>query len=345
MSPTTTPETATAPQAPEPPGERPNGLLGMLPDGSGLSPAAKRLLVSIGFLVVLYIGFGLAKPSFFSADNFWTLSQQGSLLLLVSLGATFVVMMGMIDLSVGSLVTLSAMTLAVLEPQMGSVAVLVAIGVTCTVGLMNGLIVTLLRLPSFLVTLGTLSIIQGFALMIGNTYERFQNDLVDDISLNHVLGSVPIITVWAVLITLILSWVARYTRFGRGAYAIGGGEKVSRIVGMPINRYKVLSFVLSAFTCALAGIMLAGQIGAGTPTIGASFLLSAVSAIAVGGTALTGGVGGPWGTVIGAAIITVIAGGLVVVGASEQIQNIVAGAVVIVAVYFTMDRTRGLVVK
>lgn len=305
----------------------------------------RRMLASIGFLVALYVGFGIAKPVFFSESNFWTMSQQGSILLLVALGATFVVMMGMIDLSVGSLVTLSAMVLAVTEPNLGSWAVLVAIGVASLAGAMNGLIVTIMRVPSFLVTLGTLSIITGLTLVIGSTYEPLNNSLVEDISVSEVLGRVPIITVWAVLLTLLLAWVARYTVYGRSVYAIGGGERVSQIVGMPIKRYKVAAFALSGLTCGVAGVVLAGLSGAGSPGIGASFLLSAVAAIAVGGTALTGGIGGPWGTVIGAAIITVLTSGLVVLQVSEQVQNIVQGSVVIGAVYFTMDRSRGLIIK
>lgn len=305
----------------------------------------RRLVVSFGFLIALYLGFGLVKPVFLSVDSFWTLSQQGSILLLVALGATFVVMMGMIDLSVGSLVTLSAITLAVAEPHLGTAAVPLAIAVTTGVGMMNGVIVTLFRLPSFLVTLGTLTIIQGVALVIGETYVRFQNDFVDKVSITRVLGNVPIITIWAALLTLVLAWVARYTVFGRGVYAIGGGERVSQIVGLPIKRYKIAAFGISGFSCSIAGIMLAGLIGAGTPQIGSGVLLDAVAAIAVGGTALTGGVGGPWGTVIGASIMTVLSGGLVVVGATGETQNIVKGAVVIGAVYFTMDRGRDLIIK
>jgi ribose transport system permease protein len=306
----------------------------------------RRLLTSIGFLVALYVGFGLAKPVFFSASNFWTMSQQGSILLLVALGATFVVMMGMIDLSVGSLVTLSAITLAVLEPDLGSWAVLAAIALTVVVGAGNGAIITVLRIPSFLVTIGTLSIITGFTLLIGSTYTQIPPvGFINDISTTRVLGDVPIITIWAVIITLILVWVARYTVYGRSVYAIGGGERVSQIVGLPIRRYKIMAFALSGLTCGIAGIVLAGITGAGTPGIGASFLLNAIAAIAVGGTALTGGMGGPWGTVIGAAIITVLTSGLVVLQVSEQVQNIVQGSVVIAAVYFTMDRSRGLIIK
>ena len=303
------------------------------------------MLASIGFLVLMYVVFGVAKPTFFSASNFWTMSQQASILLLVALGATFVVVMGMIDLSVGSLVTLSAMVLAVVEPTFGSWAVLIAIAAATAVGALNGIVVTVLRIPSFLVTLGSLSIITGFTLVIGATYVPVANPFVSNLAVSHVLGSVPIITLWAVLMTLALLWIARYTVFGRSVYAIGGGERVSQIVGMPIRRYKIIGFAMSGLTCGVAGVVLVGLTGAGSPGIGASFLLNAVAAIAVGGTALTGGIGGPQGTVIGAAIITVLTAGLVTLQVSEQLQNIVQGLVVIAAVYFTMDRSRNLINK
>lgn len=303
------------------------------------------MLASIGFLVLMYVVFGIAKPTFFSASNFWTMSQQASILLLVALGATFVVVMGMIDLSVGSLVTLSAMVLAVVEPTFGSWAVLIAIVAATAVGALNGIVVTVLRIPSFLVTLGSLSIITGFTLVIGATYVPVANPFISNLAVSHVLGSVPIITLWAVLMTLALLWIARYTVFGRSVYAIGGGERVSQIVGMPIRRYKIIGFAMSGLTCGVAGVVLVGLTGAGSPGIGASFLLNAVAAIAVGGTALTGGIGGPQGTVIGAAIITVLTAGLVTLQVSEQLQNIVQGLVVIAAVYFTMDRSRNLINK
>ena len=303
------------------------------------------MLASIGFLVLMYVAFGVAKPVFFSASNFWTMSQQGSILLLVALGATFVVVMGMIDLSVGSLVTFSAMVLAVLEPTYGSWAVAIAIMGAAAVGALNGVVVTVLRIPSFLVTLGSLSIITGLTLVIGATYVPVTDPFVSNIAVSHVLGSVPIITLWAVLMTLVLLLIARYTVFGRSVYAIGGGERVSQIVGMPIRRYKIIGFALSGLTCGVAGVVLVGLTGAGSPGIGASFLLNAVAAIAVGGTALTGGIGGPQGTVIGAAIITVLTAGLVTLQVSEQVQNIVQGLVVIAAVYFTMDRSRNLINK
>lgn len=309
-----------------------------------LSGARGRLVISLALIMVLYLAVGLVQPNFLSSANFWTLSQQGSILLLIGLGATFVVMMGMIDLSVGSLVTLSAMTLAILVPNLGPAAVPAAIAVSIAFGLLNGVIVTVLRLPSFLVTLGMLSVIQGFALIIGNTYQQFQSSFLQGIT-GRVLGQVPLITIWAAVITVTMIIMARYTLFGRGAYVIGGNEKVSQIVGLPIKRYKIAAFGLSGFTCGVAGVLLAGLIGAGTPQIGAGFLLDAVAAIAVGGTALSGGVGGPHGTVVGAAIITVLAAALVTLGVSEEMQSIVKGLVVVFAVYFTMTRSRDDITK
>lgn len=304
-----------------------------------------RVAVSLAFLIALYVGFGLARPAFFNTATFLAIAEQGAVLLLVALGATFVVMMGMIDLSVGSLVTLSAMVLAVSIPSYGGpAALLIAVVVTVAVASLNGLIVTFLRLPSFLVTLGTLSMITALAALVGNTYAQFDDPFIAQLALGDVFG-VPYAVVVAVVFTSILGAVARGTTFGRGAYSIGGGERVAKIVGLPIRRYKVLAFALSGLTCSIAGIILAGRLSAGTPTIGVSFLLDAVAAIAIGGTALTGGIGGPWHTAIGVFIITTLSVGLVVLQVNPNLQGVIKGAAVIAAVYFTMDRSRDLIVK
>lgn len=304
-----------------------------------------RAVVSVAFLVALYVGFGLARPVFFSTATFWAIAEQGAVLLLIALGATFVVMMGMIDLSVGSLVTLSAMVLAVSIPSYGGwTAMLLAVVATVAVASLNGLIVTFLRIPSFLVTLGTLSMIAALAALVGNTYAQFDDPFIARLALGE-LFNVPYAVIIALVLTAILGAIARGTTFGRGAYAIGGGERVAQIVGLPIRRYKVLAFALSGLTCAVAGVILAGRLSAGTPTIGQSFLLDAVAAIAVGGTALTGGIGGPWHTAIGVFIITTLSVGLVVLQVNPNLQGVIKGAVVIAAVYFTMDRSRDLIVK
>ncbi len=309
-----------------------------------LSREARRTIVSLGFLILLYVAIGLANPVAFSPKNLSAMAQSGAVLLLVALGGTFVVMMGMIDLSIGSLVTLSGMSLAVLYQFVGDLAIPLAIIITVFVGLINGALVAFLRLPSFLVTLGTLSIIAGIALVVGSSYVSLHSSTLDFISLQRPAG-IPIALAWAAILVLILSWVALNTVFGRSAYAIGGNERVSLIAGTPVKRYKIVAFGLSALTASVAGIMLVGQLGAGSPTIGQNFLLDAVASIAVGGTALTGGLGGPWATAIGAAIMTVVSNGLVVLAVDANTQGIVKGLIVIVAVYFTMDRKRGLIVK
>jgi ribose transport system permease protein len=311
---------------------------------SHLSRGTRTTLGSVFFIVVMYLVFGAIKPVFFTPNNFRTLAQQGAILLLVSLGATFVVLMGMIDLSVGSLVTLSAISLAVLEPHLGALSIPAAMLITIAAGLLNGVIVTLFRLPSFLVTLGMLSVIQGVAQIIGSTYVQVNNGFLNSVTVSHPLG-LPADVIWAAIGLVVLSWVAVFTVFGRGAYAIGGGEKVTRLVGMHIRRYKIIAFMLSALTCSIAGIILVGELGAGTPTIGSTLLLNSVAAIAVGGTALTGGVGGPWSTAIGAGVITVLAGGMVVLRVNPNTQSLIEGFVLIAAVYFTMDRSRTAVVK
>lgn len=211
-------------------GENPGIKMGLFSD-----PASRRVLVNILLVVGLYLVIGLLRPAFLSSGSFWSLSQQTSVLLLVALGATFVVMMGMIDLSIGSLVTLSAMVLAVSHPMLGDGAVLFAIAVTTAVGALNGVVITAFRLPSFLVTLGSLSIIQGVTLTISPSYVRFQSDLVDFIAIQRLFGVVPVLTVIAVVMAVLFVLVARYSVFGRGAYVRGTG----RVLGLASDQMAI----------------------------------------------------------------------------------------------------------
>ncbi len=319
-------------------------------------PRAKSLVLKriLGYLVsgrmfalliVLVVLFSILNPRFFTMGNLFTLARQMSLILVVSLGATFVILMGMIDLSVGSVITLAGIITAALIPSMGVSGALVAIAVGILCGLLNGLIVTGLRLPSFLVTLGTLSVFQGVALTLSVTYQTFDNPLLVWVSRQNSVFGFPNIAIWALVLYAILVFVGLRTRFGRYSYAIGGGELVSRLSGISVNRFKLYGFALSGATAAIAGVLLAGRIGAGTPQMGEGFMLDSIAAICIGGTSLSGGVGGVHRTLLGALIITVLSAGLNMIQVEPNFQIMIKGFIVIVAVYFTLDRRKSVIVK
>jgi ribose transport system permease protein/putative xylitol transport system permease protein len=203
----------------------------------------------------------------------------------------------------------------------------------------------LLRIPSFLVTLGMLSILLGLSGAIANSAPvPFQDYTLPDFVNGEVLG-VPTVILLTLGVLVVLIVAAFRTRFGRYLYAIGGGEPVAAASGVPVARYKIAAFVIGGLLCALAGIIVTGQVGAGTLTVGSDLLLDSIAAVVMGGTALSGGVGGPHRTLLGVLVIAILSNGMDITGVEENTQTIVKGAVIIAAVALSIDRKRYLAIK
>jgi ribose/xylose/arabinose/galactoside ABC-type transport system permease subunit len=297
-------------------------------------------------LILLIIVFSFSAPRFFTVGTLNVIASQAAVLLVVAIGGTFVILMGMIDLSVGMTLSFAGVMVAYLIPHLGVPgAVVCALILGMVVGLMNGFFVTAARLPSFLVTLGTMSVIDGLALTWGATYKTFESGALDWISNGNFLGGFPNLMVWALIFWAILCFVQFRTRFGRYAYAIGGGEAVSKLSGIPVGRYKLAAFALAGLMAAVAGVLLAGRMLAGTEQMGGGYMLNSIAAICIGGTALSGGVGGIHRTLLGAIIISTLTVGLNITKVGPNWQTMITGFVLIVAVYFTMDRSRSVIVK
>ena len=199
----------------------------------------------------------------------------------------------------------------------------------------------MLRVPSFLVTLGVLSILSG----VSNQISQGQSILFES---NALLAlprqqradpsrGVPNVIWFGLGATAILTIVAFKTKLGRYLYALGGGEVVAAHAGVPVTLYKILAFVLSGAICGLSGVMLTGQVGAGTPTAGGGLLLDAIAAVVMGGTALSGGIGGPHRTLLGVLVIAILTNGMDVTEVNNFTQDMVKGAVIILAVSLTID--------
>ncbi|OCW56011.1 ABC transporter permease [Hoeflea olei] len=298
-------------------------------------------------IVVLVAAFGIQNPYFATFDNAMNIGRQSSVLLLVSLAGTMVIMIGSIDLSVGSIVTLAGIVAALaLDPFGPLTAIAAGVGIGVLVGLINGAILVQLKVPSFLVTLGMLSVLSGIANMIaGGTSIMFMDFSLTDFVNATVLLGVPNIIVIALLAAAILTFVAFKTVLGRYLFAIGGGELVAANAGVPVQRYKLFAFMLSGGLCGLAGVVLTAQVGAGTPTAGANMLLDSIAAIVMGGTALSGGIGGPHRTILGVLVIAILSNGMDVVGVNSFTQEVVKGAVIILAVASTIDRKKYQFIK
>ena len=302
-------------------------------------------------VVALVIAFSWMSPTFFTWRNFSATSGEAATLLIASLGASFVILMGSIDLSVGAVVLLVAtVAVALLQhfqsSDLGFLVLPFGAVLGGLLGAFNGAICVLGRVPSFVVTLGTLSVFTGTALSIlaGATI-MFDLPFFETLSLAQSIPHLPNIALCAVVLWLVFIFIGIWTRFGRFALLIGGGEVVARTAGLPVDRYRVYAFTLSGATAGLAGIFAMSRLGAVGPTLGVDLLLNTIAAIVVGGTSLAGGIGGVQRTFIGVAIITILNDGLNLLGMGEYWQMVIKGFVVVGAVLISQDRLRSQIVK
>ncbi len=304
----------------------------------------RGVILSVLALLALVIYFWIREPNFLGTQNLSVMMGQAGPLLIISLGATFVVLMGSIDLSVGAVATLAGAVGALLATNQdfgtwGILAATVAVGAGA--GLMNAILSTWMRLPSFIVTLGTMSIFTGITLhLLGGKALLLPISPFTELASKQTIKYVPDVMLVAIGLWAALVFVNSRTRFGRYITAIGAGEKVAELSGIRVLRFKTLAFMLSGATAALGGAFLLSRLGSATPDLASNYLLNVIAAIVVGGTALTGGVGGVPRTLLGVTLITVLGDGLNVTGVSPFTQEIVTGGVVILAILVTIDRKR-----
>ena len=306
------------------------------------------LWLPVGVVVSLIVFFSFASDAFLSVRNLTGILGQASTLLLACLGASFVILMGCIDLSVGAMVLLvGAITVKSLNLfDVGVGALLVGMLAGTGLGVINGLIYSIGRIPSFVVTLGTLSVFTGAAweILQGRAL-RFNSYAFEELAIGQLIPAVPNIALFAFGTWAAMALAGRYTRFGRYMCFIGGGEAVSRTAGLPVIRYKIYAFALCGLTAGLAGALAVARLGSAGPTLGQDLLLNTLAAIVVGGTSLSGGIGGVHRTLIGVAIIALLDNGLNLMGVNQYTQMMIKGAVVVAAVLIGQDRTKSAVIK
>ncbi|HEY8583588.1 MAG TPA: ABC transporter permease [Capillimicrobium sp.] len=307
-----------------------------------------RTVLPVSALLAMIVVFALASENFLTLPNLTVMSAQAGPLLLASLGATFVVLAGSIDLSVGSTALLAGAIAAWLlaNEDLGFWVVPIAVAAGALTGTVSGALVAYGRVPSFVATLGMLSVLAGLALtVLDGSPISFVSESVSWLSTGQLVPHVQNAGLVALVVWAVLLLVGTRTRFGLYVTAIGGGERVAQLSGIDVRRLKLAVFALSGATAALAGVVSIGQLGSGGPTLGSSFLLDSLAAIVVGGTALAGGFGGVHRTLLGVLLITVLANGLNQLGTGEYLQQVVKGAVVVVAVLLTTASRREGIVK
>lgn len=293
--------------------------------------------------VVLCLGFSILSPHFLTVDNFVNIARTMPIVGIVAIGETLVLIAGGVDLSVGSVAALSGVVTGLLWEKAG-----LPIGLAATagllsgalVGLVNGLLVTRLRINALITTLATFSIVRGLAFVLTNAQ---MNQLTDPrflwLGRGEVAG-VPTPFILMILLYVIFHLVLKYTPFGRDLYAIGGNPTASRLAGIPANKYLLAVFVLCGMLAAAGGLVQASQLAAGTPQLATGLEFTVIAAVVLGGTSLAGGKGALTGTLIGVLILRTLDNGLILVDLSSYWQQVARGAVLILAVGFDVLRTR-----
>lgn len=291
-------------------------------------------------LVLLFVIFSVSNSKFAQLSNIMNILEQSGVLLVVGMGMTFVIIAGGIDLSVGSVLGLTASISAICINAFGPAGVLIGILIGGVCGLVSGVIYVKAKIPSFIVTLGMMTIVRGILLIItGGMTVLIKNNSIRSFS-NGRLFFVPNVFLIFIFVFIICLLLFDYTSFGVYARAIGGNEEVARFSGIDIDWVKIKIFLLSGMTAGIGGVLSAIRLGASSPNLGQGFELNVIGAVVLGGTALSGGTGKLIGTVIGALIMGMLNNGLNVIGVNAFIQMVVRGIVVIVAVILTIDRKK-----
>jgi ribose transport system permease protein len=296
----------------------------------------------IGLVLVAVIFGVLVGQQFFSPANIELMARQAAIVCMAALGMTVVIAAGGIDLSVGSMVALTTVVIALMlrADATPMVAAFAGVAVTALCGLLNGVLITQLRVVPFIVTLGTMLIVRGAAKGLADE-RRIEAPItwLNDLLRTNTGSALMPAGIWLVIFfALIVAGVLRYTRFGRHVFAIGSNERMARLCGVAITRTKIAVYTLSAALAGLAGLLMFSKLSVGDSTVGVGLELDVIAAVIIGGGSLSGGRGTVLGTTIGAAIMTIIQIGCTQKGLANWVQQIVTGSIIIVAV--TLDRVR-----
>lgn len=310
----------------------------------------KEAGVAIALILILAF-FSATAPYFATPENFLKIFVQIAINTVLAAGMTFVILVGGIDLSVGSLLALCTVIGATIminpafSPWQAIVlACLASMGTGAALGAVNGWICEKWKLPSFIVTLGMLNVASGLARVVSDnsTITGLPQPFVDFGNLIF-WGIFPSIFLIAIVVVLIGWFVLRYTVFGRFVFAIGTNEEAVRLSGHAPKRYKIAVFTISGLTAGIAAMVYLLRLNVGSPVAGIGYELNAIAAVIIGGTSLSGGKGSIIGTLVGACILQVLSTGLQLLGADDNIKPIVIGAVIVLAVI--LDSYRGRLMR
>lgn len=319
----------------------------------GQSPAGKKPLARIlksssggalAGLIFMVLFLLVTTPAFVSINNFLNIIDQITINGIMALGVTLVIIIGGIDLSVGSVLAFSMMTFGVLTIDLQipyAAAILIAIAAGSLCGLINGLLVTRANIPPFIATLSMLSIARGLANIVsGNTQRYGFEKWFAGLSGNRYLNLFSVTTMLLLLLTVLFAIFMKYRGGGKSLYSIGFNEEVARLSGIKVKKVKTLVYTVSGTLAGLAGVILNSQLSSSQPYAAVGYELNVIAAVVIGGASLSGGVGTISGTFIGALIIGVLRNGLNLNGVNVFVQQILIGVVIAVTVSFDMLKSK-----
>jgi len=312
---------------------------------------AMQRLMAFSALIVLFIGFSLASPYFRTFDNYVGILLATAVNGVLALGATFVIITAGIDLSVGTVLTFSAVMTGVfitnwhLPIPIGIVGGILAGG---TAGLINGVVISRMKIPPFIATLGMLYITKGLSLVISELKPIYFNDTpaFREMAMGSIVGKIiPGLEVPnAVFIlfgaAILANWILTRTILGRYTFALGSNEEATRLSGVNVAAWKTAVYTLCGLFSGLGGVLMASRLNSAQPALGAGYELDAIAAVVIGGTSLSGGEGSILGTIIGAFIISTLTNGLRILSVPQEWQMVITGGIVIMAVFLDILRRR-----
>ncbi|MGY2934158.1 ribose transport system permease protein [Bradyrhizobium sp. GM6.1] len=310
-----------------------------------------RAVGMLPVLLLLCIGFHvLSDGRFFTGQNIGIVVQQSAVNTVLAAGMTFVILTGGIDLSVGSILAAAAMAGLIISkfPDLGALWLPAAVLTGTVFGILNGGLIALLRLPPFIVTLGSLTAVRGAARLLGADTTVFNPSIpyafIGNGALTLIPGVLSIPWLWVIaLLVILVSWlVLKRTVLGVHIYAVGGNESAARLAGIKVWAVLIFVYGVSGLLAGLGGAMQAARLYAANGLqLGQSYELDAITAVILGGTSFVGGIGSIWGTLVGALIIAVLSNGLILIGVSDVWQYVIKGLVIIGAVALDRYRLQG----
>lgn len=303
---------------------------------------SRDISTTIGILAVVIFAavFYTLNQSFLNAFNVQNLLTDMSPLLVMATGVTFIIIIGSTDLSIGATCSLASVLFVRFAPVFGGWIYLIVLGFGFISGLIVGTLQARMKVPSFIASLGLMSIWESLALVFSNSGTIQLNPrqwyTIDWMAVK--IGLVPCVFFLAIVVSAVYFFIQNYTGFGKYVFSIGANERAAWILGVPVQHVKILCYAIAGVCYALGGIMFVAKLVSGGPNVGDSYTLLSIASVALGGTSMAGGKGSVVKTLIGVALAIVVRNGMTVVGIDSFWQKIVYGSVIIVAAYLTSEK-------